>query len=55
MNKRVPVKTEHSVQLDKLIGPNQAALQEVPKQEELKVVKSALGDLGPKSAAQVNP
>ena len=30
-------------------------MQEQPNQKELKVVNSALGDLGPKSAAQVNP
>ena len=55
LTKRVPVKEEHQVQLDKLIGPNQASLQENPNHKDLKVVNSSLGDLGPKSAAQVNP
>ena len=42
--------------LEKLIGPNQACFQqEQTKVEEMKVVKTALGDLGPKSANAVNP
>ena len=31
LTKRVPVKEEHSVQLDKLIGPNQSSLQDQVK------------------------
>lgn len=55
LTKRVPVKEEHSVQLDKLIGPNQSSLQEQVKPFDQKVVHSSLGDKGPKSAAQTNP
>ena len=41
---------------EQLIGPNQACFQQDTKNvEEMKVVKSALGDLGPKSANAVNP
>ena len=28
LTKKVPIKEEHTVQLDKLIGPNQSSLQE---------------------------
>ena len=55
LTKRVPMKGEYQIQLEKLIGPTQASLQEHPRVDELKVVKSALGDQGPKSAAQANP
>ena len=51
LTKRVPVKAEHQVQLEKLIGPNQVSVQDHVRPEDLKVVKSALGDQGPKCAA----
>ena len=55
LTKTVPVKQEHEVPMEKLIGPNQASLQISPSLGDMKVVNSALGDMGPKSAAQVNP
>ena len=51
LTKKVPVKAEHQVQLEKLIGPNQVSVQDHVRPEDLKVVKSALGDQGPKCAA----
>ena len=52
---RVPVKAEHEIQLEKLIGPHSIFLQEQPVLEDQKVIKSSVGDMGPKSAAQTNP
>ena len=50
LSKRVPVKAEHKVQLDKLLGPKQTGMLEQPDVEDMKVVKSSVGDLGCKSA-----
>ena len=55
LTKNVPVQEEQMYKLDKLMGPNQSANQEYLKPEELKVVKSSVADLGPKSAIQANP
>ena len=55
LTKRVPVQEELHFKLDKLIGPNQACMQEHLKPEDMKVVNSSVADLGPKSAIQTNP
>ena len=51
LTKTVPKATEMNVDVKNLIGPNQLSLKEHEKTDDMKVIHSALGDKGPKSAA----